>query len=76
MSGTILPTMCPFFGSDPIKFKKKLNLIMSHSKTALCMPVIPFPSERVLNSSTFMCRHSVLTTIINFSNLHLKNHKK
>ena len=36
------------------------------------MPVIPFPSERVFNSATFMCRHIVLTTIIHFSNLHLK----
>ena len=40
------------------------------------MPVIPFPSERGFNSATFMCRHIVLTTIINVSNLHLKNQKK
>ena len=36
------------------------------------MPVIPFPSERVFNSATFMCGHIVLTTIRKFSNLHLK----
>ena len=40
------------------------------------MHVIPFPSERVFNSATFTCRHIVLTTIINFSNLHLKNQEK
>ena len=40
------------------------------------MPVIPLPSERVFNSATFMCTHIVLTTIINLSNLHLKNPKK
>ena len=37
------------------------------------MPVIPFPSERVFNSATFMYGHIVLTTIRKFSNLHLKN---
>ena len=42
-------------------------------KTALCMPVIPFPSERVFNSATFMRGHIVLSTNIIFSNLHLKN---
>ena len=36
------------------------------------MPVIPFPSERVFNSATFMCGHIVLTTIRKLSNLHLK----
>ena len=36
------------------------------------MPVIPFPSERVFNSATFMCGHIVLTTIRKFSNLQLK----
>ena len=38
------------------------------------MPVIPFPSESVFNSATFMYGHIVLTTIRNFSNLHLKNY--
>ena len=46
---------------------------VSLKKNALCMPVIPFPSERVLNSATFMCRHIVLATVGNFLNLHLKN---
>ena len=45
----------------------------SHSKTTLCMPVIPFPSERVFNSATVMCRHIVLATVRFFLNLHLKN---
>ena len=38
------------------------------------MTVIPFPSERVFNSATFMRRHIVLTTIRHLSNnyLHLK----
>ena len=36
------------------------------------MTVIPFPSERVFNSATFMHRHIVLTTIRHLSNLHLK----
>ena len=40
------------------------------------MPVIPFPSERGFNSATFIRRQIVLSTIINFSNLHLKNQKK
>ena len=31
------------------------------------MPVIPFPSEGVLNSATFICRHIVLTIIRNLS---------
>ena len=35
------------------------------------MPVIPFPSERVFNSATFMCRYIVLSNTRNFSNLHL-----
>ena len=34
------------------------------------MTVIPFPSERVFNSATFMHRHIVLTTIRHLSNLH------
>ena len=34
------------------------------------MTVIPFPSERVFNSATFMRRHIVLTTIRHLSNLH------
>ena len=40
------------------------------------MSVIPFPSERGSNSATFMCRHIVLSTIINFSNLfiHFPSH--
>ena len=36
------------------------------------MTVIPFPSERVFNSATFMRRHIVLTTIRHLSNMHLK----
>ena len=36
------------------------------------MHVIPFPSERVFNSATFMCRYIVLSNARNFSNLHLK----
>ena len=36
------------------------------------MPVIPFPSERVFNSATFMCKYIVLSTARNVSNLHLK----
>ena len=35
------------------------------------MPVISFPSERVFNSATFMCRYIVLSTNRNFSNLDL-----
>ena len=73
---------CQFFGGDPVtqlnlkkNVKQCFNLIMSHYKTALLMPVIPFLSERGFNSATFMCRHIVLSTIINFSNLHLKNQK-
>ena len=37
------------------------------------MLLIPFLSERVFNSATFIYRHFVLTIIINFSKLHLKN---
>ena len=33
---------------------------------------VPFPSERVFNSATFMRRHIVLTTIRHLSNLYLK----
>ena len=52
-----------FFFLFPISFKNY----------TMCMPVIPFPSERVFNSATFMCRHIVLATVRNFLNLHLKN---
>ena len=83
MSGTILPTVCQFFGGDPVtqlnlKNVKTifLTLYCIVKKTALLMPVIPFPSERGFNSATFIRRHIVLSTIINFSNLHLKNKKK
>ena len=40
------------------------------------MPIIPFPSERGFNSAIVIRRHIVLSTITNFSNLHLKNQKK
>ena len=61
-----------------LHFKKPKKVICltyfpSHKQTALCTPVIHFPSERVFNSATFMYRHIVLTTIRNISNLHLKN---
>ena len=36
------------------------------------MPVIPFPSERVFNSATFLPMLIPLKTLRNFSNLHLK----
>ena len=36
-------------------------------QTALGMPVIPFPSERVFNSATLMCGHIVLTATRHFS---------
>ena len=52
--------------------KKLFFLFSSHQHTALCMPVILFPSGRVFNSATFMCGHIVIKTIINLSNLHLK----
>ena len=50
-----------------------LQFGIRHSTNKLCMPVIPFPSERVFNSATFMFRHIVLATVRNFLNLHLKN---
>ena len=52
-----------FFFLFPISFKNY----------TMCMPVIPFLSERVFNSATFMCRHIVLAIVRNFLNLHLKN---
>ena len=36
------------------------------------MPVIPFPSERVFNSATFLPMVIPLKTLRNFSKLHLK----
>ena len=37
------------------------------------MPVIPFPTERVFNSATFMCEHIAFTAVRYFLNLHLEN---
>ena len=46
---------------------------ISFKNYTMCMPVIPFPSERVFNSATFMCWHIVLATVRNVLDLHLKN---
>ena len=56
-----------------LKFSFFFKFPISFKNYTICMPVIPFPSERVLNSATFMCRHIVLATVTNFLNLHLKN---
>ena len=37
------------------------------------MPVVSFPTERVFNCATLMCRHIAFVVIRNFSNLHLNN---
>ena len=39
------------------------------------MPVIPFPSERVFNSATFLPMVIPIKTLRNFSKLHLKRLK-
>ncbi len=36
------------------------------------MPVIPFPTERVFNSATYMYFNIILTVFRNLSNLHYK----
>ena len=55
-----------------LKFSFFFKFPISFKNYTMCMPVIPFPSERVFNSATFMCRHIVLATVRNFLNLHLK----
>ena len=37
------------------------------------MPLIPFPTERVLHSATFIREHIAFTAISYFLNLHLEN---
>ena len=56
-----------------LKFSFFFKFPISFKNYTMCMPEIPFPSERVFNSATFMCRHIVLATVRNFLNLHLKN---
>ena len=68
----VLSTIINFLNLH-LKYKKKFIFFPSHWQIAICMSVIPFPSETVFNSATFMCGHIVLTTIRKFSNLHLKN---
>ena len=69
----IVLTTIIHFSNLHLKNQKKVLFFSSHQHTALSMPEILFASGRVFNSATFMCGHIVLTTIRNFSNLHLKN---
>ena len=69
--------MCQFGGGDPVT--QLILKMFKHNVEPYNVSIkndTMYASERVFNSATFMCRHIVLTTIIHFSNLHLKNQKK